>query len=234
MKIMLASVMAMFLFAGAASAQTSNSNANSNANSDSNSVSRAGANSDQGQSQGQTAANANTQATQLNFAASKIPTESTLKTNSNVPLAAAVSFSSDYCGGTVSGGISGFGVSLGAGGPKMDEHCMSLRRAEKFGTAAANAYNAGMKDMAVKLISMEVWELCSAEVTKDGHESNTLAACRQLALVGAENLTPATMPPQIPANQTPAIEPTAQTKGAVYIRDSSGNEVPADPRKHNP
>ena len=145
------------------------------------------------------------------FEASNIPRTTTqkVKTNAAVPLAAAVSFSSDYCGGTVSAGASGFGLSIGASGPKMDGNCQALRRAEKFGTAAANAYNAGLTDWAGKLIAMQVWEICMAG--NDAVESRTAEACEGLALLGGDRLpgTPqaAVMQYQEPSPPQPAPAP---------------------------
>ena len=191
---------ALLAFAGVASAQDIdvNSTSNSGAVADSSSVSSAGANSNQGQlqGQGQEANNANVQATQLTFEGTQIPTTTTakVKTNAAVPLAASVSFSSDYCGGTVSAGASGFGLSLGASAPKMDGNCQSLRRAEKFGVAAANAHSAGLTDLAAKLIAMQVWEICHAGVNPK--QSGTLDACGSIALVDGD-MPAVSQPPMV-------------------------------------
>jgi len=173
-----------------------NTNANSNAEADSASVSSAGAFSDQGQSQsqGQSATQGNQQATSLVFEGTKIPrnTTSNVKTNAAVPLAAAVSFSSDYCGGIVSGGASGFGLSLGASAPKMDGNCQSLRRAEKFGVAAVTARNLGSVEVSEKLMAMMVWELCTSESNARRGEKppSSQHACEALGLVGADPIEP--------------------------------------------
>ena len=169
-----------------------NTNANSNAEADSASVSSAGAFSDQGQSQsqGQSATQGNQQATSLTFQGTQIPreTNTTVRTNTAVPLAAAVSFSSDYCGGTVAAGASGFGISLGASGPKMDGNCQSLRRAERFGVAAVTARNLGSIEASEKLMAMMVWELCTSESNARRGENppSSQHACEALGLVGAE------------------------------------------------
>jgi opacity protein-like surface antigen len=169
-----------------------NTEANSNADADSASVSSAGAFSDQGQSQhqGQSATQGNAQSTSLVFEASKIPNKTTqnFKTNTAVPLAASVSFSSDYCGGVASGGASAAGISLGGSKPIMDRNCQSLRRAEKFGIAAANAHGAGMSEVAGKLIAMQVWEICMSEANVSEHRGSsnpsTQSACEQIGLLG--------------------------------------------------
>jgi hypothetical protein len=194
-------------------------------NADSDSVSGAAANSNQTAEQG------NVQATMLNFEASTIPHRTTqkFKTNAAVPLAASVSFSSDYCGGTASGGASGFGLSLGLSAPKMDGNCQALRRAEKFGVAAANAYSAGLTDMASKLIVLQTWEICNAG--NDAVTSLTAEACQQVGLLGEGALEhagpahrdPPRDPPQI---QTRPADPT----GKARIRGSDGREVEVDAR----
>jgi hypothetical protein len=186
--------LALLSFAGIANAQHTHvdTEANSNADADSASISSAGAFSDQGQTQiqGQSATQGNAQSTSLVFEGTKIPkeTNTTVRTNSNVPLAAAVSFSSDYCGGTVAAGASGFGVSLGASGPKMDGNCQSLRRAEKFGVAAVTARNLGSIEASEKLMAMMVWELCTSEsnARRGDNPPSSQHACEALGLVGAE------------------------------------------------
>jgi hypothetical protein len=224
----------------AANAQTIDldSTAVSGANSDSASVSGASANSNQSSEQG------NVQATMLNFEAAAIPHKTTqkFKTNANVPLAASVSFSSDYCGGTASAGASGFGLSLGAAIPKMDGNCQALRRAEKFGVAAANAYSAGLTDMAGMLIAMQTWEICMAG--NDAVTSLTAEACEQIGLLGEGALShqpPAHGqlphdPPQIarPSQQRGTMPPSAQPKQEipqkVRVRGGDGREVEVDLR----
>jgi hypothetical protein len=242
----------LLAFAGTASAQTVDNTVNTNSTSGavagSNSESAAGASSDN-----LNVVNPN-QSTELSvgvglsqtFEASQIPTTTTqkVKTNAAVPLAAAVSFSSDYCGGTVSAGASGFGVSLGASGPKMDGNCQSLRRAEKFGTAAANAYNAGLHDMASRLIVMQVWEICMAETNaKQEHEPRTQGACEGLGLLSMDVPQPKSEPavPQQQQYQAPqeyqprqprgeVTEPSEASKkiAATTIRGSNGQSVELD------
>jgi len=201
------------------------STAISGANADSASVSGAEANSNQTAEQG------NVQATMLNFEASTIPTRTTqkFKTNAAVPLAASVSFSSDYCGGTASGGASGFGLSLGLSAPKMDGNCQALRRAEKFGVAAANAYSAGLTDMASKLIVMQTWEICNAG--NDAVTSLTSEACQQVGLVGDGSLQHEDgahnrLPHPAPPIQTRPPEPAPK----ATIRGSDGREVEMEAR----
>jgi hypothetical protein len=102
--------------------------------------------------------------------------DQTFRGNTPVGLAASVSFSSDYCGGTASGGASGFGVSIGAAAPVFDANCQALRRAEKVGMAAVTAHNLGMRSDAVKLERLAVWQLCVVDPTM-------LDACHTLGLV---------------------------------------------------
>jgi hypothetical protein len=214
---------ALLLFCGAVNAQDFdiNTRSDSDANANSNSESRAGASSD---NLNVVAPNQNTHtnlstSTSTNlgvgitqtFEASVIPTETTqnFKTNTSVPLAAAVSFSSDYCGGTASGGASAAGISIGMAKPMMDGNCQALRRAEKFGTAAANAYNAGLKTMAGKLIVMQVWEICMAG--NDSVQSLTAEACKRLVLVEDSD-----MPHNQPAHeQLPSEAPVSQPRSAA-------------------
>lgn len=166
---------------------------------------------------------------QQTFEAADIPTKTTqkFKTNNSVPLAAAVSFSSDYCGGTASGGASALGVSIGASAPKMDGNCQALRRAEKFGTAAANAYNAGLTDLAPKLIAMQVWEICQAGA--NAKVSGTDAKCQELGLY----VVP-TAPVAKPDEPQPKSEPTPpseyqprQPRGEVTPPQEASKKVAA-------
>jgi len=96
--------------------------------------------------------------------------------NTPVGLAAAVSFSSDYCGGTVSGGASAAGITIGGSKVNFDPNCQALRRAEKFGMAAVTAANLGMREDSAKLERMAVWELCASN-------DMTAQACRDMGLV---------------------------------------------------
>jgi hypothetical protein len=144
------------------------------------------ANNTQGQmqSQGQAADQKNAQSTSITFNNTQRKTTE-VRTNTAVPLAASSSFSSDYCGGTVSGGASAapIGISIGGAAPKFDKVCQSLRRAEKFGMAAANAHNMQQPDMAAKLMSMMVWSICTSD---DGGKSDSMvnSACSILGLTG--------------------------------------------------
>jgi hypothetical protein len=205
--ILAASLMLAF---GAANAQNvgviSGSESESNANSSSHSGAAANSGGNEIKPNQQVGISTSTQFNQT-FEAANIPTTTTQKWkgNNSVPLAAAVSFSSDYCGGTASGGLSGFGLSAGLSAPKMDGNCQALRRAEKFGTAAANAYNAGMKDIAAKLIAVQVWEICMAG--NDAKVSYTAEACQKMGLLDAGNMPhEAAAHEQLPAQ--PAQTPT--------------------------
>jgi hypothetical protein len=218
--------------AGVENNVNTNSNSESNASSSSQSAAGAyseGSNQGQSQSQGQYAAQGNAQSTTLVFEGTKIPkeTNTTVRTNTAVPLAAAVSFSSDYCGGIVSGGASGFGLSLGASAPKMDGNCQSLRRAEKFGVAAVTARNLGSIDASEKLMAMMVWELCTSESNARRGENppSTQRACEALALVGAEPIVPEVAAASI--QQSQRAEQSVQYPPEAIITGSDGKSVKA-------
>lgn len=179
--------------AGTAQAQVFNQvNTESNAASNAESASQSGA--------AASSNNANTVAPNqstsvgvgLTFEAAEIPTRTTqrFETNTAVPLAASVSFSSDYCGGTASAGASAAGISLGAAKPMMDRNCQSLRRAEKFGVAAANAHSVGLRGISAKLIAMQVWEICMSEANVSAYrgqsQPSTQSACEGLGLLNSK------------------------------------------------
>jgi hypothetical protein len=226
----------LLVLAHPAVAQTANvdasTNSASNANANSGSVSGAASNSDQtqGQSQGQSqgqvltatqgqaATQANGQSITFNTPAQpkKVTVEN--QANQNVPLAAAVSFSSDYCGGTASGGVStSLGFSIGGAKPIMDANCQSLRRAEKFSIVAATAHNMGFKEWGAKLIAMSIWELCMSEQNdspRDGAKTpSTRDACEKLKLYGDQ--------PFPPASASAAPDTTA---AASYIASAQRDE----------
>ncbi len=214
-------VVAMLIAGGAHAQAIVGQTSHSNSEANSNSASSSGAISDQqqGQSQGLQNSNANTttaqqgnqQATHLTFEASTIPTDTTVrwKGNTTVALAAGVSFSSDYCGGTASAGASAAGVSIGAAKPIMDGNCQALRRAEKFGVAAANAYNMGHMALSSKLLAMQVYETCMSG--NDADVSMTADACKLLGLVDGDlNHHPANhvAPPSAPAERKASADVT--------------------------
>lgn len=126
-------------------------------------------------------------------------------TNNAVPLAASSSFSSDYCGGTASGGASAapIGISIGGSGPVFDKSCQSLRRAEKFGMAAANAHNLGQPELAGKLMSMMIWSICTSDSGGPKADKATAKACDTAGLLGST--TTAQVEP------APAAEPAVRT-----------------------
>lgn len=105
-----------------------------------------------------------------------------VKTNTMVALAAGVSMSSDYCGGTASGGASAAGVTIGASKPVMDRNCQALRRVEKMGVAAVTAFNLGDKDMANKLKRLMAWQICVAETEADAGLANAVPSVQQACL----------------------------------------------------
>lgn len=88
-----------------------------------------------------------------------------IKTNTGVGLAAAVSFSSDYCGGTTSAGASAAGITIGGSKPIMDANCQALRRAEKLGMSAVSAHNMGMRSLGAKLQYLSIWQICVSDPT---------------------------------------------------------------------
>lgn len=202
---------ALLMIVGTASAQNvgvitdANSDANANSASQSGAAANSGGNTIKPNQQVGVSSSTTFQQT---FQASQIPTETKTKieTNAAVPLAAAVSFSSDYCGGTASGGASAAGISVGIAKPMMDGNCQALRRAEKFGTAAANAYNANMKDTAAKLVNMQVWEICMAG--NDATVSHTAEACQRLGLIGEGDM-PHEAPAHVEQPMQPASPPSA-------------------------
>lgn len=121
-------------------------------------------------------------------------------TNTAVPLAASSSFSSDYCGGTVSGGasVAPIGVSIGASAPKFDDSCKYLRVAEKAGMMGANWHNMGQEEMAYKLQAYGTWAVCMAGPrAKRQAENAAMQACLALGLMGT-GAVPATPPQYVP------------------------------------
>ncbi|WP_404481404.1 hypothetical protein [Novosphingobium sp. BL-52-GroH] len=200
---------------------TSTSQSNSNAVSGSNSGSNSDSNQTQGQgqTQGQEANNAqnqtqgqmatNQQGVSLTFN-STTPRTQKFYTNNAVPLAASSSFSSDYCGGTASGGASAapLGISIGGAGPVFDKSCQSLRRAEKFGMAAANAANLGQPELAGRLMSMMIWSICTSDSSGPKSDKSTAQACGVAGLLGS---TATTQPAQAQPEPAPAPEPAVRT-----------------------
>lgn len=165
------------------------------------------ANSNQGQMQGQSSDQANAQSTSVTFNSTQRKTQE-IRTNNAVPLAASSSFSSDYCGGTVSGGASAapIGISIGGSGPKFDKSCQALRRAEKFGMAAANAHNMQQPELAGRLMTMMIWSICTADSQGAGAQEPTAVACANAGLLGpqAVHMSQPTPPPAIPVRSAEA------------------------------
>lgn len=180
--------------------QTQNTLSTSASNSTSNSESVSGASANSNQQQGQTVTS-NLGAQQGNAQSITFNTQqrrtTQVDTNAAVPLAASVSFSSDYCGGVASGGASAAGISIGASKPFMDGNCQSMRRAEKFGVMAVTARNMGQNDWAEKLLAMSIWELCTSESNSAHGASSkrgtsgvpsTQAGCLHLGLVTPDDM----------------------------------------------
>ena len=213
---------------------TTGSSSNSSANSGSVSGAQSASDQTQGQSQGQNqsqgqvltatqgqaATQANGQSITFNTPAQpkKVTVEN--QANQNVPLAAAVSFSSDYCGGTASAGVStSLGISVGGAKPVMDGNCQALRRAEKFSIIAATAHNMGYKEWGAKLLSMSIWEMCQSEVNAGRGQGaatpSTANACHKLGLYGDQPFPPA------PAEAMPAAVAAATVSASQREADAA-------------
>lgn len=178
-------------------------------------------NQSQGQSTSTQASQANGQSTSLTFNSSS-PDHIQVKTNTPVGLAASSSFSSDYCGGTVSGGasVAPLGISLGGAGPKYDKSCQALRRAEKFGMAAANAQNMGHPDLAGQLMTMMIWSICTSDSGGPGMQYPTASACGAAGLLGS-------MPARVSDAATPsAPPPAAKPVRSARVSDEKGKVTP--------
>lgn len=192
------------------------------ANSESNSVAVSGSESHSGaisdQSQGQSLQNTNqlgaTQGNQQGVSTaitfnSTNHKRSYVGTNAAIPLAASSSFSSDYCGGTASGGVSAapIGISIGGAGPTFDKSCQSLRRAEKFGMAAANWHNLGYPERAVAMMRMMEWSICTSDSKGPKPDTSIAEACdRVLNMNGSPPSAPApkvSAQPEVPASVAP-------------------------------
>jgi hypothetical protein len=190
------------------SGSTSGADANSSTASQSASFGnqqRQNASSNQGQSQTQGQTASNMQGTQVSntFNSSQLK-RTYVGTNNAIPLVASSSFSSDYCGGTVSGGVSTapIGLSIGASAPKMDWSCQALRRAEKFGMIAANWHNLGYDERARKDMLLMEWAVCTSDSKGPKMDRPTEQACEQV-LTGS---TPTAMPEAPPPPVTPQVE----------------------------
>jgi hypothetical protein len=168
------------------------------------------------QSQDQSLANANEQGVTVNQTwNTKNRRQTEVRTNNAVPLTSSSSFSSDYCGGTVSGGVSAapIGISLGASGTRFDKSCQSLRRAEKFGMAAVNAQNMGQPELSGRLMSMMIWSICTSDTDGTDRAQDTATACDKLLLLGSANSMASATPAQPLAAK--AREPKITRAGKV-------------------
>lgn len=229
MKSLLFSAAALCAFAAPVAAQTAavDATAQSQSGAISGSQSSSGAVSDQtqgqtqgqvavgtvGQSVGQSATNQQGVAVSNTFnSTNRKFTE--LNTNAAVPLAASSSFSSDFCGATASGGVSAapIGISIGGAKPVYDANCQGLRRAEKFGMAAANAHNMGQHELAGRLMSLMIWSICTSDTQtysegkadKSHTPSATEQACSKMLLLGS-----GPMPTPTAGQPNPAPVPSA-------------------------
>lgn len=133
-------------------------------------------------------------------------------TNTAVPLTAAVSFSSDYCLGTASGGasIAPIGVSIGGSGPVADHTCQYLRLAQTGGMMAANWHNMGEMDMRNRMMAFATWSTCmagpQADKRRKGNTDNAvMEACLRLGLLGSDG-TPVS-PPSKPVAEPETVTP---------------------------
>jgi hypothetical protein len=162
-----------------------------------------------------------------------------VSTNTAVPLAASSSFSSDYCGGTVSGGASAapIGISIGGSGPVFDKSCQSLRRAEKFGMAAANYQNMQQPEEAMKLMSLMVWSICTSDSSGPKADKATANACAQILQMGGpvspanDNYSvPAAPPMPAPAPVTPLETQKPNVTPMAPVEPDWNNLPPKTPR----
>lgn len=212
---------------GGNNAGIGSSTSESNSGAVSGSESNSGAVSDQAQGQslantnqlGQTASNQQGVQVATTFNSyNRKKTINEVRTNAAVPLAASSSFSSDYCGGTASGGasIAPIGVSIGGAAPTFDRTCQYLRLSEKGGMMAANWHNMGVYDMRNRTMAFATWAMCMAGPEADRRkrtydENVTMQACLALGLLGSPG-SPMTPPP------APIPEPKVQ--------DSTGYPTP--------
>ena len=210
------------------SGSTSNSasGSSSGSTSDQNQSQNSSNNLGQSQLQGQTATNQ--QGVAVNFNSTTSRTQK-VYTNNAVPLAASSSFSSDYCGGTASGGASSapLGISIGGAGPVFDKSCQSLRRAEKFGMAAANASNMGQPELAGRLMSMMIWSICTSDTNGPKADKATAQACDNAGLLGSSASSqpePARAPE--PITQTPAGYPSPEATSRDLSMAQTGHDNP--------
>lgn len=203
---------------------TSVSNSGAVSGSESESESNSNSDQDQGQSQGQMqdqsqnldSAQANSQGVTFNQTWNTKNRKTTeIRTNNAVPLTSSSSFSSDYCGGSVSGGVSAapLGISVGGAGTKFDKSCQSLRRAEKFGMAAVNAQNMNQPELAGKLMSMMIWSICTSDTDGTEVTHQTAQACDRLLLLGSDRSTASAVPAQPLAAK--AREARTRVKGQI-------------------
>jgi len=199
--------------ANANTASSAESNGNLQGQDQGQSQTANGGASDQGQMQSSSNTLANQQGVTVGTTFNTYNRKKTVqefRTNAAVPLAASSSFSSDYCGGTASGGasIAPIGVSIGGAAPTFDKSCQYLRLAEKAGMLGANYHNMQQPDMSLKAMSLMTWATCMAGPQNDrrrrGTEENiTMQACLALGLLGSD-ISPVSPPPR------PVPEPQVQ------------------------
>lgn len=183
-------------------------------------------------SQGSAQAAGTSMATVLTFEGTK---KTEVRTNTAVPLAASSSFSSDYCGGTMSGGVSAapIGISIGGSSPKFDKSCQALRRAEKFGMAAANAHNLGQADLANRLMTMMIWSICTADSSGPSEHQPTAQACASAGLLGSGSLMAANAP--VPPQPQPHTARQPQvTMGGQITPQSAASQATGGPDERLP
>jgi len=179
----------------------SNSESESNSNSDQDQGQSQGQSMSQGQEQQLDAAQANQQGVTFNQTWNTRNRKTTeVRTNNAVPLTSSSSFSSDFCGGTVSGGVSAapLGISVGGAGTKFDKSCQSLRRAEKAGMLAANYQNMGQPEMAMRAMSLMAWAICVSDSAGTSEEATTAQACLALGLLGLDGSPKSAAPAAAP------------------------------------
>jgi hypothetical protein len=225
---------------GSASESTSNSNGNQQGQDQGQAQSanntqgqNQSASSNQGQDQGQmqtqdqSLANANEQGVTVNQTwNTKNRRETEVRTNNAVPLASSSSFSSDYCGGSVSAGGSSapLGISIGMAAPKFDKSCQALRRAEKFGMAAVNAVNMGQPELSGRLMSMMIWSICTSDSAGPGADRTTADACDKLLLLGSIRSAGSNVPTPAQAPEPRVARNGKVTPEAAYRAGSTATQ----------
>jgi hypothetical protein len=184
--------------------------------------------------QGQTASQGNSQGVAVSNTFNSAPDRKTheVRTNNAVPLVSSSSFSSDYCGGSMSAGASGapIGISLGFSKPIMDKSCQALRRSEKFGMAAVNALNMNQPELAGRLMSMMIWSICTSDSMGPAAGRSTSDACDKLALLGTLGSNGSLMPGRVdPRTNTTITDASGKISKQAAARSAQQSPAASTP-----